>query len=73
MVRDAALAYTRKQQQRASARQHEHPALKEWPWEVFVRSKQGLEHKYLRQRLHAARCAQALHMARDTTPAARKA
>ena len=26
-------------------------ALKEWPlWEVFVRSKQGLEHKHLPQR-----------------------
>ena len=30
------------------------PALKEWPlWEVFVRSKQGLEHKHCGS-LHAA-------------------
>jgi ring-1,2-phenylacetyl-CoA epoxidase subunit PaaB len=41
------------------------PALKEWPlWEVFVRSKQGLEHKHCGS-LHAADAAQALHMARD--------
>ena len=41
------------------------PALKEWPlWEIFVRSKQGLEHKHCGS-LHAADAAQALHMARD--------
>ena len=41
------------------------PALKEWPlWEVFVRSKQGLEHKHCGS-LHAADSAQALQMARD--------
>jgi ring-1,2-phenylacetyl-CoA epoxidase subunit PaaB len=41
------------------------PALKEWPlWEVFVRSKQGLEHKHCGS-LHAADAAQALVMARD--------
>ena len=41
------------------------PALKEWPlWEVFVRSKQGLEHKHCGS-LHAADAQQALHMARD--------
>jgi ring-1,2-phenylacetyl-CoA epoxidase subunit PaaB len=41
------------------------PALKEWPlWEVFVRSKQGLEHKHCGS-LHAADAAQALQMARD--------
>ncbi len=41
------------------------PALKDWPlWEVFVRSKQGLEHKHCGS-LHAADAAQALHMARD--------
>ena len=39
--------------------------LKEWPlWEVFVRSKQGLEHKHC-GRPHAADAAQALHRARD--------
>ncbi len=39
--------------------------LKEWPlWEVFVRSKQGLEHKHCGS-LHAADAAQALVMARD--------
>ena len=38
---------------------------KEWPlWEVFVRSKQGLEHKHCGS-LHAADAQQALHMARD--------
>jgi ring-1,2-phenylacetyl-CoA epoxidase subunit PaaB len=40
-------------------------ALKEWPlWEVFVRSKQGLEHKHCGS-LHAADAQQALNMARD--------
>ena len=40
-------------------------ALSEWPlWEVFVRSKQGLEHKHCGS-LHAADSAQALQMARD--------
>ena len=40
-------------------------ALKEWPlWEVFIRSKQGLEHKHCGS-LHAADSAQALQMARD--------
>ena len=40
-------------------------ALKEWPlWEVFVRSKQGLEHKHCGS-LHAADAQQALQMARD--------
>ena len=39
-------------------------ALKEWPlWEVFVRSKQGLEHKHCGS-LHAADAPQALQMAR---------
>lgn len=38
---------------------------REWPlWEVFVRSKQGLEHKHCGS-LHAADARQALHMARD--------
>ena len=42
-----------------------HPNKKEWPlWEVFVRSKQGLEHKHCGS-LHAADAEQALHMARD--------
>lgn len=41
------------------------PELKEWPlWEVFVRSKQGLEHKHCGS-LHAVDSAQALEMARD--------
>lgn len=41
------------------------PALKDWPlWEVFVRSKQGLEHKHCGS-LHAADAQQALTMARD--------
>jgi ring-1,2-phenylacetyl-CoA epoxidase subunit PaaB len=40
-------------------------ALREWPlWEVFVRSKQGLEHKHCGS-LHAVDAAQALQMARD--------
>ena len=40
------------------------PALREWPlWEVFVRSKQGLEHKHCGS-LHAADSKQALQMAR---------
>ena len=40
-------------------------ALKEWPlWEVFVRSKQGLEHKHCGS-LHASDARQALAMARD--------
>lgn len=33
-------------------------------WEVFIRSKQGLEHKHCGS-LHAADAAQALQMARD--------
>jgi ring-1,2-phenylacetyl-CoA epoxidase subunit PaaB len=33
-------------------------------WEVFVRSKQGLDHKHVGS-LHAADAKQALHMARD--------
>ncbi|NCV63331.1 MAG: 1,2-phenylacetyl-CoA epoxidase subunit B [Betaproteobacteria bacterium] len=37
----------------------------EWPlWEVFVRSKQGIEHKHCGS-LHAADAQQALRMARD--------
>ena len=33
------------------------PAMKEWPlWEVFVRSKQGLEHKHCGS-LHVRACA----------------
>ncbi|MBN3725276.1 1,2-phenylacetyl-CoA epoxidase subunit PaaB [Burkholderia sp. Ac-20379] len=37
----------------------------EWPiWEVFVRSKQGLDHKHCGS-LHAADAAMALRMARD--------
>ena len=38
---------------------------REWPlWEVFVRSKQGLEHKHCGS-LHAVDAQQALQMARD--------
>ncbi len=38
---------------------------REWPlWEVFLRSKQGLEHKHCGS-LHAADARQALQMARD--------
>ena len=41
------------------------PALKEWPlWEVFVRSKAGLDHKHCGS-LHAADSAMAIQMARD--------
>jgi ring-1,2-phenylacetyl-CoA epoxidase subunit PaaB len=40
-------------------------ALRDWPlWEVFVRSKQGLEHKHCGS-LHASDAQQALQMARD--------
>lgn len=40
-------------------------SLKEWPlWEVFIRSKQGLEHKHCGS-LHAVDAEQALEMARD--------
>ena len=38
---------------------------KEWPiWEVFVRSKQGLDHKHCGS-LHATDASMALRMARD--------
>jgi ring-1,2-phenylacetyl-CoA epoxidase subunit PaaB len=41
------------------------PALSEWPlWEVFIRSKQGLEHKHCGS-LHASDAQHALQMARD--------
>ena len=67
-VRDAALAHARKQKARQlKEAMHEtssHPR-NEWPlWEVFVRSKQGLEHKHCGS-LHAADAPQALQMARD--------
>ncbi len=40
-------------------------ALSEWPlWEIFVRSKQGLEHKHCGS-LHASDAQHALQMARD--------
>ncbi|MFM2426646.1 MAG: hypothetical protein RL707_472 [Pseudomonadota bacterium] len=40
-------------------------ALIEWPlWEIFVRSKQGLEHKHCGS-LHASDAQHALQMARD--------
>ena len=39
--------------------------LSEWPlWEIFVRSKQGLEHKHCGS-LHASDAQHALQMARD--------
>ena len=48
----------------ASAREQA-AAQNEWPlWEVFVRSKQGLEHKHCGS-LHAADGEMALQMARD--------
>jgi len=38
---------------------------KEWPlWEVFIRSKQGLDHKHCGS-LHAVDAKQAIQMARD--------
>lgn len=38
---------------------------REWPlWEVFIRSKQGLDHRHAGS-LHAVDAKQALHMARD--------
>jgi ring-1,2-phenylacetyl-CoA epoxidase subunit PaaB len=38
---------------------------KEWPlWEVFIRSKQGLDHKHVGS-LHAADAKMAVRMARD--------
>ena len=41
------------------------PARREWPlWEIFIRSKQGLEHKHCGS-LHAVDARQALQMARD--------
>lgn len=41
------------------------PQLKDWPlWEVFVRSKQGLEHKHCGS-LHASDASHALQLARD--------
>jgi 1,2-phenylacetyl-CoA epoxidase PaaB subunit len=49
------------------------PALKEWPlWEVFVRSKQGLEHKHCGS-LHAADAPRRCTWPATFTPAARKA
>jgi ring-1,2-phenylacetyl-CoA epoxidase subunit PaaB len=48
-----------------SASSSNSPALKEWPlWEVFVRSKQGLENKHCGS-LHASDSQHALQMARD--------
>jgi len=42
-----------------------HDPANEWPlWEVFVRSKQGLEHKHCGS-LHASDAQMALQMARD--------
>lgn len=39
--------------------------VQEWPlWEVFIRSKQGLDHKHCGS-LHAADAKQAIRMARD--------
>ena len=43
----------------------EKPAANEWPlWEVFVRSKSGLDHKHCGS-LHAADAAMAIQLARD--------
>jgi ring-1,2-phenylacetyl-CoA epoxidase subunit PaaB len=50
---------------RQKAPQAAAPTRREWPlWEVFVRSKQGLEHKHCGS-LHAVDAQQALQMARD--------
>ncbi|MFN4006612.1 MAG: 1,2-phenylacetyl-CoA epoxidase subunit PaaB [Chitinophagaceae bacterium] len=44
---------------------HPTPTAPEWPlWEVFVRSKQGLDHKHVGS-LHAADAAMAIENARD--------
>ena len=41
------------------------PPVQEWPlWEVFIRSKQGLDHKHCGS-LHATDAKQAIQMARD--------
>ena len=56
---------TRKQATQPAAGASAAKALKDWPlWEVFVRSKQGLEHKHCGS-LHAADATHALQMARD--------
>ncbi|EAY67334.1 hypothetical protein BDAG_00003 [Burkholderia dolosa AU0158] len=50
---------------RATPAHRERKMNKEWPiWEVFVRSKQGLDHKHCGS-LHAADATMALRMARD--------
>ena len=47
------------------ATQNEAPPSREWGlWEVFIRSKQGLDHKHCGS-LHAVDAVQALQMARD--------
>jgi ring-1,2-phenylacetyl-CoA epoxidase subunit PaaB len=54
-------------QPRSRRKQHRRRSTmnKEWPiWEVFVRSKQGLDHKHCGS-LHAADASMALRMARD--------
>ncbi len=41
------------------------PPVRDWPlWEVFIRSKQGLDHKHCGS-LHATDAKQAIQMARD--------
>ncbi|MEN9329735.1 MAG: hypothetical protein RLZZ484_923, partial [Pseudomonadota bacterium] len=48
-----------------NAKAKETKALSEWPlWEVFIRSKQGLEHKHCGS-VHASDAQHALQMARD--------
>ena len=62
---DAAGHSTNATSSSSSASSSSAPALKEWPWwEVFVRSKQGLEHKHCGS-LHASDSQHALQMARD--------
>ena len=67
-VREAALAHAAKQAARAhkaSRLNRRREMNKEWPiWEVFVRSKQGLDHKHCGS-LHAPDASAALRMARD--------
>ena len=69
-VREAALAHARKQASAIDARtsrgsDRSTAASNEWPlWEVFVRSKAGLDHKHCGS-LHAADAQMAIQLARD--------
>ena len=66
-VREAALAHAQAQDTQAARRRRpdDEPRRTEWPlWEVFIRSKSGLDHKHCGS-LHASDAAMALQMARD--------